>query len=212
MPEAGRGEIGQLGTSFNTMARSLEESREQARHAHERLGLLYEASIAIGTTLDAEQTARELVRVLVPRFADFVTVDLALPVLLVDESLAGQGAWARRVALGGVRDAPPLDPVGAQIALSTADAVFVPDLRTASAWQARHGHRARRLLDYGMHLADHHPAVLAAHTAGRGRSVAGGEPRPVRGGTSCPMPRRSPPRPPWPSTTPSATPVSTTRL
>ncbi|MBB5927984.1 SpoIIE family protein phosphatase [Streptomyces echinatus] len=151
MPEAGRGEIGQLGTSFNTMARSLEESREQARHAHERLGLLYEASIAIGTTLDAEQTARELVRVLVPRFADFVTVDLALPVLLVDESLAGQGAWARRVALGGVRDAPPLDPVGAQIALSTADAVFVPDLRTASAWQARHGHRARRLLDYGMH-------------------------------------------------------------
>ncbi|MDT0461555.1 SpoIIE family protein phosphatase [Streptomyces gibsoniae] len=151
MPEAGRGEIGQLGTAFNTMACSLEESREQARHAHERLGLLYRASIVIGTTLDAKQTAQELVRVLVPRFADFVTVDLALPVLLVDEPFADHGAWARRVALGGVRDAPPLDPVGAEIALATANATFVPDLRASSAWQGRHGHRARKLLDYGMH-------------------------------------------------------------
>ncbi|MEV6023963.1 SpoIIE family protein phosphatase [Streptomyces sp. NPDC052036] len=151
MPETGRGEIGQLGTAFNTMACSLEESREQARHAHERLGLLYEASIVIGATLDAKQTAQELVRVLVPRFADFVTVDLALPVLLVDESLADHGAWARRVALGGVRDAPPLDPVGSQIALATASATFVPDLRTSSVWQAHHGQQARELLDYGMH-------------------------------------------------------------
>ncbi|MEU9985260.1 SpoIIE family protein phosphatase [Streptomyces sp. NPDC048045] len=151
MPETGRGEIGQLGTAFNTMACSLEESREQARHAHERLGLLYEASMVIGATLDAKQTARELVRVLVPRFADFVTVDLALPVLLVDEPLADDAAWARRVALGGVRDAPPLDPVGSQIALATAGAAFVPDLRTSSAWQAHHGRQARRLLDYGMH-------------------------------------------------------------
>ncbi|MFJ9814057.1 SpoIIE family protein phosphatase [Streptomyces sp. NPDC101151] len=151
MPEAGRGEIGQLGTAFNTMACSLEESREQARHAHERLGLLYEASIVIGTTLDAKQTAQELVRVLIPRFADFVTVDLALPVLLVDEPLAGHSAWARRVALGGVRDDPPLDPVDSQIALATASATFVPDLRTSSVWQAHHGHQARKLLDYGMH-------------------------------------------------------------
>ncbi|MGW2856321.1 CHASE3 domain-containing protein, partial [Streptomyces sp. NPDC001215] len=151
MPETGRGEIGQLGTAFNTMACSLQESRGQARRAHERLGLLYEASIVIGTTLDAKQTAQELVRVLVPRFADFVTVDLALPVLLVDEPLADQGAGARRVALGGVRDAPPLDPVGSQIALATASATFVPDLRTSSVWQAEHGHQARKLLDYGMH-------------------------------------------------------------
>ncbi|MFG3297052.1 SpoIIE family protein phosphatase [Streptomyces sp. NPDC048179] len=151
MPETGRGEIGQLGTAFNTMASSLEESREQARHAHERLGLLYEASIVIGTTLDAKQTAQELVRVLVPRFADFVTVDLALPVLLVDEPLSDHGAGARRVALGGVRDAPPLAPMGSQIALSTASAAFVPDLRTSSVWQAQHGHQAQRLLNYGMH-------------------------------------------------------------
>jgi CHASE3 domain sensor protein len=151
MPETGRGEIGQLGTAFNTMVCSLEESREQARHAHERLGLLYEASTVIGTTLDAKQTAQELVRVLVPRFADFVTVDLALPVLLVDEPLANHDAWACRVALGGVRDAPPLDPVGSQIAHATTSATFVPDLRASPVWQARHGHQARRLLDYGMH-------------------------------------------------------------
>jgi CHASE3 domain sensor protein len=153
IPETGRGEIGWLGTAFNTMAHSLEESREQARHAHERLGLLYEASSVIGTTLDAKQTAQELLRVLVPRFADFVTVDLALPVLLVDEPLADHGAWARRVALGGVRDASPLDPVGSQIALATASAsaTLVPDLRTSSVWQAHYGHQARKLLDYGMH-------------------------------------------------------------
>ncbi|GAA1914120.1 SpoIIE family protein phosphatase [Streptantibioticus ferralitis] len=161
MPETGRGEIGQLGTAFNTMAGSLEESREQARHAHERLRLLYEASFVIGTTLDAEQTAQELVRVAVPRFADFVTVDLALPVLLADEPLTDHGTQARRVALGGVRDDPPLDLVGSQIALSSftphirdiagASATFVPDLRTSSAWQVRHGRQARRLLDYGMH-------------------------------------------------------------
>ncbi|WP_269857367.1 SpoIIE family protein phosphatase [Streptomyces sp. RPT161] len=161
MRETGRGEIEQLGTAFNTMASSLEESREQARHAHERLRLLYEASIAIGTTLDAEQTAQEIVRVAVPRFADFVTVDLTLPVLLADEPPEDHGAYARRVALGGVHDDPPLDPVGSQIALASftpqirdiagASATFVPDLRTASAWQVRHGHQARTLLDYGMH-------------------------------------------------------------
>ncbi|MGW7002187.1 SpoIIE family protein phosphatase [Streptomyces sp. NPDC054933] len=161
MPETGRGEIAQLGTAFNTMASSLEESREQARHAHERLRLLYEASTVIGTTLDAEQTAQELVRVAVHRFADFVTVDLTLPVLLADEPLADHGTQARRVALGGVRDDPPLDPVGSQVALASfaphirdvagASAIFVPDLRTSSAWQARHRHQARRLLDYGMH-------------------------------------------------------------
>ncbi|MYX95144.1 SpoIIE family protein phosphatase [Streptomyces sp. SID486] len=151
MSESGRGEIGQLGTAFNTMARSLGESREQARSAHDRLGLLYEASIAIGTTLDARQTAQELVRVLVPRFADFVTVDLALPVLLVDEPLDEHGACARRVALGGVRDDPPLDPVGSRIALATATAAVVPDLHTSWAWQARHGRQAGRLLEYGMH-------------------------------------------------------------
>ncbi|MEU8972144.1 SpoIIE family protein phosphatase [Streptomyces monashensis] len=154
MPETGRGEIGQLGTAFNTMARSLEESREQARHARNRLELLYEAGVVIGTTLDAKQTAQELVRVLVPRFADFGTVDLALPVLLVDEPPAGHGAWARRVALGGVRDDPPLDPVDSQIALATgsAGATLVPDLRASPVWQARHGgDQARTLLDYGMH-------------------------------------------------------------
>ncbi len=161
MPETGQGEIGQLGTAFNTMVSSLAESREQARHAHERLKLLYEASIVIGTTLDAEQTAQELVRVAVPRFADFVTVDLTLSVLHADEPLPDQGAHARRVALGGIRDDPPLDPVDSPITLASfaphirdlagASATFVPDLRIASAWQSRHRHQARRLLDYGMH-------------------------------------------------------------
>ncbi|MCQ4042629.1 SpoIIE family protein phosphatase [Streptantibioticus rubrisoli] len=161
MPETGRGEIAQLGTAFNTMASSLEESREQARHAHERLRLLYEASIVIGTTLDAQQTAQELVRVAVPRFADFVTVDLTTAVLLAEEPLTDHGTQARRVALGGIRDDPPLDPVGSRITLASfaphirdvasANATFLPHLRTSSAWQIRNRHQARELLDYGMH-------------------------------------------------------------
>ncbi|MBZ6177081.1 MULTISPECIES: SpoIIE family protein phosphatase [Streptomyces] len=44
--------------------------------ARERLLLLNEAANAIGTTLDLARTAEELVDVLIPRFADFASVDL----------------------------------------------------------------------------------------------------------------------------------------
>lgn len=49
--------------------------------ARERLTLLYEAGVRIGTTLDVARTAQELSEVAVPRFADFVTVELPDPVL-----------------------------------------------------------------------------------------------------------------------------------
>ncbi|NEE20613.1 SpoIIE family protein phosphatase [Streptomyces sp. SID7499] len=44
--------------------------------ARQRLVLLNEASLRIGSTLDLERTAQELADVAVPRLADFVTVDL----------------------------------------------------------------------------------------------------------------------------------------
>ncbi|MFH0172634.1 SpoIIE family protein phosphatase [Streptomyces cacaoi] len=44
--------------------------------ARERLALLNEASVRIGSTLDLARTAQELADVAVPRLADFVTVDL----------------------------------------------------------------------------------------------------------------------------------------
>ncbi|MFG2810864.1 SpoIIE family protein phosphatase [Streptomyces massasporeus] len=44
--------------------------------ARQRLVLLNEASVRIGSTLDLDRTAQELADVAVPRLADFVTVDL----------------------------------------------------------------------------------------------------------------------------------------
>ncbi|CAM5746121.1 hypothetical protein STAFG_4762 [Streptomyces afghaniensis 772] len=48
--------------------------------ARQRLVLVNDASVRIGSTLDLPRTAQELADVAVPRFADFVTVDL-LPVI-----------------------------------------------------------------------------------------------------------------------------------
>ncbi|MEW2558835.1 SpoIIE family protein phosphatase [Streptomyces griseorubiginosus] len=44
--------------------------------ARQRLALLNEAAASIGTTLDVVRTAEELIELLVPRYADFASVDL----------------------------------------------------------------------------------------------------------------------------------------
>ncbi|MEU1107002.1 SpoIIE family protein phosphatase [Streptomyces tibetensis] len=48
----------------------------EQHQARQRLALLNEASVRIGSTLDLVRTAQELADVAVPRLADFVTVDL----------------------------------------------------------------------------------------------------------------------------------------
>ncbi|MBQ1162764.1 PAS domain-containing protein, partial [Streptomyces sp. A73] len=48
----------------------------QAEQARQRLSHLAEASVRIGTTLDLEQTARELAEITVPELADIVAVDV----------------------------------------------------------------------------------------------------------------------------------------
>ncbi len=53
--------------------------------AQQRLALLNEAAAGIGTTLDVVRTAEELVELLVPRYADFASVDLLPWVLGADE-------------------------------------------------------------------------------------------------------------------------------
>jgi PAS domain S-box-containing protein len=58
---------------------------QEANAATERLALLNDASIRIGTTLDLQRTAEELVEVVLPRFADFATVDLLESVMRGDE-------------------------------------------------------------------------------------------------------------------------------
>ncbi|WP_437042048.1 SpoIIE family protein phosphatase [Streptomyces sp. enrichment culture] len=74
-----------------------------AQHwARQRLAVLDEAASAIGTTLDVVRTAEELVELLIPRFADFASVDLLDWVLGADEPLAvpAEDVELRRVAHG----------------------------------------------------------------------------------------------------------------
>ncbi|MEU5614655.1 SpoIIE family protein phosphatase [Streptomyces sparsogenes] len=84
---------------------------DKADRARERLELLYDAGVEVGTTLDMVRTAQELARVAVPRFADFATVDLLDSVLRGEEPGAGHRAAdtrMHRVAVSGER--PPGHP------------------------------------------------------------------------------------------------------
>ncbi|WP_186831731.1 SpoIIE family protein phosphatase [Streptomyces sp. ISID311] len=161
MSETSVGEIGDLEVAFNTMGRSLEESRERTEAARRRLTLLYDASVSVGTTLDIERTAQEMVEVWVPRLADFVTVDLAVPVLHGGEPSNAAGLEMCRVALGGIRTSPPLYPAGALFTmvastpqargLESGLAIIEPDLHTDTAWRVQDPEQARKILDYGIH-------------------------------------------------------------
>lgn len=82
----------------------------RAETARRRLKLLYDAGGDVGTSLDVVRTAEELAAVAVPRFADFVTVDLADQVIDGDEP--APGADMRRTAVSGIRSDHPLYPVG----------------------------------------------------------------------------------------------------
>ncbi|MGP3980880.1 SpoIIE family protein phosphatase [Streptomyces sp. KR80] len=128
--------------------------------ARGRLRLVYDAGMKIGTTLDVVRTAEELAEFAVPRFADFVTVDLADPVLSGDEP-TGNGADMRRTAVRGIRDDHPLYPLGKLIhfvrstpqavAFSTGRAVVEADMAAFSGWQEQDPPRARRIVEYGIH-------------------------------------------------------------
>lgn len=110
-----------------------------AEVATERLKILYEAGMRIGTTLDVVRTSEELSGAAVPRFADFTTVELLNPVLQGDEP-SGVPAEMNRAALTGIRSNHPFQPVGDVIrfrspstpmaaALSGGHAVLEADLR-----------------------------------------------------------------------------------
>ncbi|OII62515.1 histidine kinase [Streptomyces sp. CC53] len=132
-----------------------------AEVARERLTLLYEAGVRIGTTLDVVRTAEELAEVVVPRFADFASVELLDPVLRGEEPTE-QATAMRRTAVVGARDDHPLQPVGDPIsfaepatpmaaALSTGRAVLEADLRVAPGWRAQDPAGADAALRYGIH-------------------------------------------------------------
>nr|WP_308272389.1 SpoIIE family protein phosphatase [Kitasatospora sp. SUK 42] len=140
----------------------------QAEAARARLRLLYDAGLRVGTTLDVRRTAQELVDVVVPRFADYATVELADPVLRGEEPYPDlgdlgteQGPRIHRTATSGSGDDWPFMPVGTEIsplpgtpeetALKTGHAALTNDLPQEQAWRARAPEAADRVLSYGMH-------------------------------------------------------------
>lgn len=133
---------------------------DRAEVASERLGLLYEAGVRIGTSLDVVRTAEELAQVAVPRFADFSTVDLAAGVVDGDEP-GGEGTKMLRTAVCGIRDDHPLYPLGRVIdflpttpqgrGFGSGRSQLVPDLSAAPHWQAQDPQRSQDVLRYGIH-------------------------------------------------------------
>ncbi|MFC6084677.1 SpoIIE family protein phosphatase [Sphaerisporangium aureirubrum] len=159
MPETGAGEIGELGVAFNSMGNSLTDSRRLTQEAHRRLKLLYDTSKAVGTTLDVERTAEELVRAAVPSFADFVTVDLPVSVMRGDGRPPGEEDTLCRAAMGGIGGTAAFRPVGTLIDWEPATpqarsfrrgvGMIEPDLRSSVAWRSRDRLGTARILDHG---------------------------------------------------------------
>ncbi len=157
-PTAPFGQAGTVVTLRDTT--ELRALSGRAEVAHERLKLLYDAGVRIGTTLDVERTARELAEVAVPRFADIASVDLLDPVLHGDEP-PEPGTEMRRTAVVAARGTHPLYPVGElirfvptspmAIGVAGEQAVRLADLRATRDWMAQDPVRSRRMLDQGVH-------------------------------------------------------------
>ncbi len=131
----------------------------RAETARERLNMLYDAGVEIGTSLDVARTAEELAELAVPRFADFATVDLFEAVLSGGQPDAG--ADVLRTAVSGIRKDAPLYPLGQQIryvasspqarAVRSGQAVLEPQLSRAPGWRAQDLERSAQVVEYGIH-------------------------------------------------------------
>ncbi|MET8700569.1 SpoIIE family protein phosphatase [Kitasatospora sp. NPDC004723] len=136
-----------LFTRERDAAAARQQALDEARSAQQRLSLLNEASGRIGTTLDLYRTARELVDVVIPRFADFVTVDLREAVLDGEDPApvpADGSVLMRAVAVGELDEhgamADAADAIGetsqsAQMyaqSLRTGRSILVPEVDAAA--------------------------------------------------------------------------------
>ncbi|WP_181383509.1 SpoIIE family protein phosphatase/ATP-binding protein [Streptomyces sp. NWU339] len=131
----------------------------RAEAARERLDMLYDAGVGIGTSLDITRTAEELTELAVPRFADFTTVDLFEAVL--DGGQPDGAGPVRRTAMAGVREDAPLYPVGTRTgfvgsspqgrSLATGRPIVVPRLSEAPGWRAQDTERSGQVVEYGIH-------------------------------------------------------------
>ncbi|MGW0883138.1 SpoIIE family protein phosphatase [Streptomyces sp. NPDC002671] len=155
-PQADRG--GSVVTLRDTTELAAVSGRAEV--ARERLKLLYEAGVEIGTTLDVERTAQELADVAAPQFADLVTVDLLEAVLRGWEPTAEGWRHLRRAAIGGEQQMMPVYPMGEVITFSRGTpqmrtlqerrVMLEADLRQAHGWREQDPERARKALECGL--------------------------------------------------------------
>ncbi|WP_170222949.1 SpoIIE family protein phosphatase [Nonomuraea turkmeniaca] len=138
--------------------------------SRDRLALLREASVRIGSTLDVRKTAQELADLAVPALADYVTVDLAESVLPDTAPLQRLAATELRIpafrragvasihegipeslwSLGQVVFVPPSSPF-TEVLLS-GHSHFEPVMNTsAGTWLDQDPERAEVINDTGMH-------------------------------------------------------------
>ncbi|MFF4760034.1 SpoIIE family protein phosphatase [Streptomyces sp. NPDC001292] len=156
LTDRGGGPAGSVTTLRDTT--ELRALSGRVEETQERLRLLYDAGVRVGTTLDVVRTAEELAEVAVPRFADLVTVELLEPVLRGDEP--ADTADMRRTAIRGDGPDPPVFPVGERItwlpgtpmaaALENGHAVLEADLRATHDWRVQSPETAARILDHGI--------------------------------------------------------------
>ncbi len=131
----------------------------RAEVARERLNMLYDAGVGIGTSLDVTRTAEELTELAVPRFADYATLDLYDAVLKGEEPKPGD--TLRRVAFAGIRKDAPLYPVGERFqfvpsspqgrSLESGESVVEPRLRDSPGWRSQDVELTGRILEFGIH-------------------------------------------------------------
>ncbi|MEU5310319.1 SpoIIE family protein phosphatase [Streptomyces sp. NPDC021562] len=155
-PQDGRG--GSVVTLRDTT--ELAEISGRAEVSRERLKLLYEAGVRIGTTLDVRRTAQELTDVAAPQFADLVTVDLLDAVLRGWEPTAEGWRHLRRAAIGGEQRMTPVYPLDEVIAFSPRTpqmrtlqegrGMLETDLRRSDGWREQDPERARKALEGGL--------------------------------------------------------------
>ncbi|MFH8798391.1 SpoIIE family protein phosphatase [Streptomyces sp. NPDC017936] len=131
----------------------------RAEAARERLDMLYAAGVSIGTSLDVTRTAEELAGLAVPRFADFVTVDLFDAVLEGEEP--DSRAALRRTAMSAIRRGAPLYALGERIrfvdtapqarSLAGGRPVLEARLAESPGWRAQDLERTEQVMAFGIH-------------------------------------------------------------
>ncbi|MFI9245401.1 SpoIIE family protein phosphatase [Streptomyces sp. NPDC053086] len=152
-----------------------------SQRARQRLQLVNEASVRIGTTLDVSRTAQELADVCVPVLADFVTIDLLDPHEYGGEPPARVSAPVRlrRAAHQSVLDAVPeavISPGQAeeypefspQADSMTAGRTIATSLAAGDMdqWLTWHGKRGERVREFGIHSSMSVPIQARGLTLG----------------------------------------------